>query len=58
MSWEIVVLYAVVLGLLVKTNLSEDRIKKLGEFTHGAIVRHGSPVDERRGQLWNSSSHF
>lgn len=31
MSWEVVVLYALVLGLLVKTNLIEDRVKKLGE---------------------------
>lgn len=40
MSWEIVVLYAVVLGLLVKTNLIEDRIKKLG--------KHGEEKPKRR----------
>lgn len=31
MSWEIVVLYALVLGLLGKTNLIEERVKKLRE---------------------------
>lgn len=34
MSWFEFALGALVLGLLVKTNLIEDRVKKLGEHAH------------------------
>lgn len=57
MNWEITALFALVLGLLVKTNLVEDRVKKLGEHGEKKSNRRVDGTDRHRQRRLDEGSH-
>lgn len=54
--WLDIVFAALILGLLVKTNLIEDRVKKLGSHAEGESKRREDEAGRERDPALDESS--